>query len=129
MRRQRALGFLSHFAPWVVIAYFGLVLIGFLGLRLNGQAVKRQTLSQTAVRQCLASRKPLRDFKKHVEGVDEFAVRLIDLNAYRIAHMNPADPEYGPLRDKLAQAVRAREKIAAFNTIHVPTVEECEERG
>lgn len=58
-RRHRFREFFSHFAPWLVIAYFGLVVVGTLGFYLNTQAVKKDTLEQAAVQRCLTARKYL----------------------------------------------------------------------
>lgn len=112
---------------FLVIAYVGLALVATLGFRANARVVKKATLEQTAVARCLDSRKPLLNFKAHVEGVDSFSAAILDLNAYRLDQLDPDDPAYAHTKKLLAAAVLARDKIKAFPTFPVPTVQECKE--
>lgn len=143
-RAIRVRDFLSHFAPWMVIAYFGLasvtVFVLFLSARIAQdeartariQAVReaeQRAAKDAAVARCLSSRPQLRRISQHVAGVNEGFTILV-LNSSAVLSQTPrSDPQYAIRRANLHRLIRAREKVLAIKAFPVPTVAQCKSQG
>lgn len=143
-RAHRTREFLSHFAPWMVVAYIGLAAVTVAGWNLSARiaqdeartariAAVREAEDQAAkdatVARCLASREPTRRVSRHVQGVNEFTGIVVQ-NAAAIIRTTPrSDPQYRVRRANLLRLIRAREKVLAVSSFPVPSVRECRSRG
>lgn len=127
--RQRMLKVFSHWGPWMVIAYFGIVAVIVALFTLNSQTIKRDAAQEATVARCISSRPTLLRFQTHVRGVGELAQVLVHNSRYRLRNLPDGDPEKKIARANLHRLARAERKVAALPTVHVPTRAECEEGG
>lgn len=140
MTRLRAIvtpEFWSHFAPWMVIAYVAVVFLGSAAYVVNARTLRDEAVrvaetraaKDAAVARCLSSRPQLQRVSKHVRGVNEFAVTVVE-NSARVLDATPrSDPQYQVRRTNLISLIKAREKIKAVSGFHVPTVADCHQLG
>lgn len=120
---------LSHWGPWICVAYLGLVLAGTSLYRLNQQTVKRDAARQSAIANCLTNRPLAQKFSRHVEGVNDLARVLVENSAHVLAATPKDDPQYMVRKTNLSRLIFARKKVEALPNIHVPTVAECRALG
>lgn len=123
--RKRTLKFFSHWGPWMVIAYFGIVAVIVALFTLNSQTIKEDAAQAAASSRCIASRPTLLKFRDHIQGVNEFA-HVLAVNSRNVLAQTPRDdPQYAVRQANLARILKANRKIAALPTFHVPSVAEC----
>ena len=123
MRRVREA--LSHWGPWIVLAYVGLVAVTVTGFTLNAHTVKQVTLEQASVARCLTSRPQLARISTHLRGVNQLA-RVLVMNNRATVDATPASDPQRPTRVRnLHRLEVAQRDIAAIESLHVPSVAEC----
>lgn len=124
---------LSHWGPWMVVAYVGLVGVVVYGYTLNARTLRDEAIREaesmsakdSAVARCLASRPILARFSTHVKGVNDLSHAIVQNSAAIIRTTPTSDPQYRVRVANLKRLVRANDKITAIDRLAVPTVAEC----
>lgn len=128
-RHKRAHELMSHWSFWVGIAYFGLALVVTWLYFVNSQTLKKDAVHKAEVNRCMASRSPLGKFARHVRGVNDLALVLVENSAHVLETTPKSDPQYMVRKTNLERLVRARDKVAALPNFHVPSVRDCRALG
>lgn len=116
---------LSHWGPWMIVAYFGIVAVIVALFFVNSNTIKEDAARSAATSRCLSSRPTLLKFQTHIRGVSELAHVLVT-NSRKLLEQTPRrDPDHAVRKANLRRITAARRKINALPTFHVPTVAEC----
>ena len=116
---------LSHWGPWMIVAYAGLGALIVALFVVNSNTIKSDAAKAAAVSRCLSSRPTLLKFQKHIQGVYELST-VLDTNSRNVLAETPKnDPQYHVRKANLARLLKAHQKIGALPTFHVPTKAEC----
>lgn len=122
---RQTLRVFNHWGPWMVIAYFGIVAVIVTLFTLNSNTIKQDAAHQATVARCLSSRPTLLRFQTHIKGVGELAHVLVT-NSRKLLEETPrSDPQHAVRKANLHRIAKARKKIDALPTFHVPSVAEC----
>ncbi len=123
---NRAREALSHWGPWMVLAYLGLVAVVAFGFSLYAKTLKRDTARQAAVARCLTSRPQLERISKHLHGVNLLADVLVTNTRASVTATPLSDPQRRSRLANLHRIEQARSDIAAVDRLPVPTVAQCQ---
>lgn len=117
--------YLTHWGPWMVIAYLGLVSVTVAGFVVSGRTVKKQATREAAVQRCLASRPTLRAVSQHIKGVNSLAQVFVTNAGAVVASTPRSDPAFKTRVANLARAQKALKDISAVQGFPVPTIAQC----
>lgn len=122
---ERARVALSHWGPWMFLAYVGLVAAVVAGFVINSNNLKRDAARDAAVARCLTSRPQLLRISRHLHGVTELADVLVTNSTAALEATPRSDPQYEPRLANLRRLVAAQSDIHAVRELPVPTVAQC----
>lgn len=121
--------FLSHWGPWMAVAYMALVAITVLGFVWNGTTVKQDAVNKAQTERCISTRPTLLQVSRGFSGVKQVAKILVLNSAALVASTPVGDPQRAVRVANLRRIIYAREEVAALPDFPVPTVDQCKNHG
>lgn len=116
---------LSHWGPWMIVAYLGLVGATVALYHLSSTTVKREAIHESMVARCISSRPQLRRISTHLKGVNMLSDVLVTNTEAVLASTPKNDPQRATRAANLARIKQAQKDIAAVKGLPVPTVAQC----
>lgn len=124
---------LSDWKAWMIVAYVGLAGLTVYGwtisARTQQEQSRRQAATAAAVQSCIQSRPQVERVSRHVYGVNQLALVLVENSAAVLDATPTSDPQYEVRKKNLTRLIKARENVAAIKSFPVPTVAQCRARG
>lgn len=122
-----------HLAFWIILAYVFLLALTAYGWTINARTLQEESRSKAAkaaaVQACIQGRPEIEKISRHVVGVNQLALVLVENNAAVVNSTPHSDPQYRVRLNNLRRLIRARENVKAISSFPVPTVAECRARG